>query len=1056
MGIDIVLYRARIGAHNLRAVAGSLRTNSDNLNLGNVFVKCLKLLVLLLIGGNAPQEMVITFLLLFLSGDIELNPGPTSFLKENNLQCLYINARSVKSVSRQTNKLKDFHNLIFSGDWDLVFVTETWLINGILDSEICPPGYQCFRKDRDGYGGRDRGGGLLLLAKSGINIVRHLSLEPRNEILIAELKLSKFKSIGLVVCYHPQWEDLQYFNTCLKSSICATKLKFKHTAIIGDFNLPELSWHHGVPSHQLRDDSSRFTSFTAFVNLVTDNAFVQLNNVLSNLAGNQLDLVLVDNPEFFTSPSKYDFPFKTDHSILNFTINNLYRPSNTINRWSYDFKNADFVNLKIKLNSIGHQLKEAAGHPDLNIACKLWSGLVTQVTDLFIPKIKLRNPDKPPWIDGECTHLRNRKLSAWRKCKRTNKPTDWACFRALRNKLQKLMDIKYDSYINSFDIKLKDNPKKFWSLFKIKTKAKSLPNTLHLGDQTATEPLKIAELFNQHFFSVFSKPDSNPLPALNHTPTVAVNRLVIPQRDVLQVLKELDTSKAVGPDGFSPKLLKECGDELCPSLTIIFNNSLLSGSLPDKWKEANVVPVFKKGDKADILNYRPISLLCLPSKILERCIFNHLYSHLSHVIVENQHGFRKQHSTVTQLLQFMDDIHKSLDKAGQIDLIYLDFAKAFDSVNHRCLLHKLQMYGLDFSMLNWINAYLTNRRQRVIINSQHSSWKPVLSGVPQGSILGPLLFLLYINDLPSVTRTAKVALFADDVKCSKVITSVSDCRELQGDLDVIGAWSATWRLRFSPTKCSVLTVSRKLNPIKFDYLINMSVIARVTEVKDLGVTITKDLKSNMHCRDIKGKAMAKVGMIKRTLGACPPLGTVKQLFISLVRSTLEYGSQVWSPHTSECIKLVESVQRRATKYMLGYADINYKDRLLKLNILPLTFRREILDLTFLFKCINNLNCVELSKHLARATPGRGLRSAASDAISFKVPRTRTVAYEASYFVRVSKLWNLLDTDIRLSPSVGSFKVNLNKFYLNKLKSSFDPDDICSWSSCCLCTKCSPF
>ncbi len=154
-----------------------------------------------------------------MAGDVEINPGPPLANQARNLQCLYINARSLKSVTRRTNKLKDFHNLIFSGDWDLIFVTESWLISSILDCEICPPGYQCFSKDRLGYRGRDRGGGLILLAKLGMNLVRHSSLEPANEILITELKLSKSKSVGLILCYHPHWEDLQLFNPCLTNCI---------------------------------------------------------------------------------------------------------------------------------------------------------------------------------------------------------------------------------------------------------------------------------------------------------------------------------------------------------------------------------------------------------------------------------------------------------------------------------------------------------------------------------------------------------------------------------------------------------------------------------------------------------------------------------------------------------------------------------------------------------------------------------------------------------------------------------------------------------------------
>ena len=269
----------------------------------------------------------------------------------------------------------------------------------------------------------------------------------------------------------------------------------------------------------------------------------------------------------------------------------------------------------------------------------------------------------------------------------------------------------------------------------------------------------------------------------------------------MAALRNLNPDKALGPDGIPGRILKESAQTIAPSLTLLFNKSLHFAVVPHEWKLANVVPIFKKGVKDHVQNYRPISLLCVVSKLLERCVLNHIWDHLQEVINDCQHGFMPSRSCTSQLIGVLDKIGNFLDRGEQIDVIYLDMTKAFDRVNHELLLSKLRHFGFKNNLLNWFQSYLFQRRQQVTVLGSTSSSLPVVSGVPQGSILGPVLFLLYVNDLPDAVSSSTVATFADDTKLFKTIACKADSLKLPEDLNTLTQWSTSTNLAFNPAKC---------------------------------------------------------------------------------------------------------------------------------------------------------------------------------------------------------------------------------------------------------------
>ena len=488
-------------------------------------------------------------------------------------------------------------------------------------------------------------------------------------------------------------------------------------------------------------------------------------------------------------------------------------------------------------------------------------------------------------------------------------------------------------------------------------------------------------------------------------------------------------------------MLRECADELAPSLTTLFNLSMSTCTLPEEWKYSNVVPIHKKGKKCKVDNYRQISLLNSVSKVMERLVFNHIYPVVSPQINSDQHGFMKHRSTTTQLIDTYSDISINLDSGSQTDIIFLDFAKAFDSVPHDLIVHKLKTFGIGSNLLQWIENYLQGRYQSVMIEGQVSLPLPVTSGVPQGSIIGPLLFVLYINDICDVC-TSFLKLYADDAKLYRNIKSRQDVLSLQNDLNALFLWSKIWRMNFNISKCKFMSICRKVK-IDFDYSIDNNILSRVTEFNDLGITITTKLSWCENVKNVSSKAHSMVGMIKRSVG----IDVKRQLYLAHVRSILEYCSP---NHDKDIIK-IERVQRQASKFLLNNYVSPYHERCTALSILPLCFRREIIDLCFLYSYLHGKLSCDYSSNFELACPHNGLRSA-QQGVLFKLPLCKTDQFQCTYFYRTARLWNTLPFVIRDVSSLQIFKKNLNELYL-AMVNLFDVNNRGTWSMACACVNC---
>ena len=311
---------------------------------------------------------------------------------------------------------------------------------------------------------------------------------------------------------------------------------------------------------------------------------------------------------------------------------------------------------------------------------------------------------------------------------------------------------------------------------------------------------------------------------------------VISESEVLKHLKELDASKAMGPDNINPFLIKSIAEVFVKPLTLIFQKSVSSGIVPSAWKEAKITPRYKKGNKTEPSNYRPVTLTL--EKLVRKSILSHLTE--NHLLSDKQYGFRSSRSCSLQLLNVMERWTEYDEQHQSWDTIYLDLAKAFDKVEHQRLLKKISSYGIKGALLSWISSFLLDRRQCVSIKGSSSTWKPVESGVPQGSVLGPIFFIMYVNDIPDIVKS-NMWILADD---TKLFASTDQTNTLQEDLDNLIKWAELWELTFNVIKCKLIHYGQ--NKPENDYIMHDKKLESVDEECDLGVNFTRDLKFSQH------------------------------------------------------------------------------------------------------------------------------------------------------------------------------------------------------------------
>nr|CAD2205465.1 unnamed protein product [Meloidogyne enterolobii] len=584
---------------------------------------------------------------------------------------------------------------------------------------------------------------------------------------------------------------------------------------------------------------------------------------------------------------------------------------------------------------------------------EILNSIITQVIQKFIPLKKFgeKTPMKYP---KEIREIIKQKAYAWKKLKLGEISKDNYKSLEIKCKLQiekyknNYLSKKIGSgHIGEIHKLMKRNRYKFSGI--------PLLNESEEGDPIILDTDK-ANKFRNIFEEIVSGGKNN-IQASFEAKDGYQKEIIFEPYIIEKLLKKLPNKLSHSPENINQYFLKKCATPLALPLSILYENTFKTGIVPELWKTAHILPIFKKkGSVNDPKNYRPIALTSPTCRVFERIIANNILEHLykHKLIAEEQFGFLPKSSCTLQILSSMQDWYNSLDRKIGTDVIYFDFEKAFDKVDHQILIRKLQEIKIDSLTIRWIANFLSNRSHIVKIDDHFSEPFLPKTGVPQGTVLGPLLFLIYINDLPKhIPKNIKVKLYADDFKLYSEINTEKDCIELQGAINNAYRWAKNNRLDFSISKVKVLKI---YNKIKYNYEINGDKIEEVNNIRDLGVYIDNKLKFDQHVAKITKSSFIRLNNILRILPKTLPIDTYVKAFKTYVRPIMEYSTESFSPKLEYLNSQLERPQRSFTRkilrYKFKYQKIGYTERLKRCKLPPTKIRRIRTDLMTTFKIIN--------------------------------------------------------------------------------------------------------
>ena len=905
---------------------------------------------------------------------------------------------------------------------DIMCIVETKLtedINLILD-EKC--NYNIYRNDRK----EGRGGGVIVLTTQNIKVSDIKYGSDNTENICIQITTNNSK-LHIIAAYVPpktrNWNEEKYKSMLDKTERFLQNQihNSKKVILTGDFNCKEVNWEN------YEAEGNEFTWGNRLLKLTTDNLMTQWVREETRLRGNdepsRLDLVFTKGTLIKQGVKHHPPLGKSDHEVLEFDIptGEERRNKETHKNKRRNYVKANYEGLKKYFGDL--DWSEMYNAEDIQSKYDLFLKNYNNGVEKYVPFYVVKEQGKSEWFNWRCEKAKRNKNRAWRDLKKRPNKNNSEKYKKARNDYVSLRREVERNYQKRIVDKCKDEPKLFYRFINGKLKKSDCVTKLKDGGKIFEEDKELAEILNKNFQKVFTQETSfNPDQQLKQG---KLKCMKVDKEELMTIMRKLDGRKAMGPDAVSGQVLKECSKELLEPLYNIINCSVNSGKVPKEWKRADIVPIYKSGDKQEPLNYRPVSLTSVVCKICEIIIKKRWSQHLErgNAICNSQFGFRQGRSCVSNLLCFYSRaIDVIQEKDGWADCVYLDLKKAFDKVPHNRLIWKLQQQGgLGGKMLEWMKDYLTNREMRTMVKNEKSEWRRVTSGVPQGSVLAPVMFLIYINDMPEKVHSY-MSMFADDAKLMKRVRQKEDCEDLQRDLDRVYEWSQTWEMEFNAKKCHVMELGRSKNrPTKL-YKMGNEILNVTKEEKDLGVTFQDTLSPEKHINRIFGQAYGTLQNI-RVAFQYMDKGMMKKIITTMIRPKLEYAAVTWSPHCKKHVSKLERIQRIATKIIPELADKSYEGRLKELNLPTLEQRRERGDLITLFKLINGIDVMD-REDLLIPRRKQGLRGHGKE---LSKPTCQKNIRKYSFPYRNIEVWNSLDRTVVEAGSVHQLKARLDKY-----------------------------
>ena len=1014
MGISLEQYRVSIGLYH-KCISSSKELFKVYFNLVfllqaffklcNFFFKfCSLTNSLLILNFSNYQSLFVILIILLQAGDIETNPWPVI---NHYISLLHLNIRSIR------NKI-DYIIDTFS-DFQILCFTETHLdANVTTDMLSFSNSYSIpYRKDRTNHGG-----GILVYLNSSLLHTKRTDLEIFcNESIWVEVK-AKNEMLLIGIFYSPTTADSHFFNSLNLNIEKAFEIS-KNLILVGDLNEDLLNPNY----HNLKD-------------LILVNS---MKNVITEPTRQYAILDPIIIPE--------DFPFLdsgtigvpdhiSDHKATYINLPFHYDTECAYNRLVWLYKKANFALLKQNISNYDWNcLTEGT----LNNPCDKFNDVFLSFVRSSIPsKNVLIRPDDKPWYDSEIRKVSRKRDRLKRKINKAGNQNFLTRYKFLRNKVNNLNKHAKERFYNNLELSISDfhsnDKKQFWKIVrhfvKSNNNSSSIPplNSFSVTgqDNYCFSLEEKADLLNRYFTSISTVNDDNAsLPAFEYKCQNRLSRIVCTSNEMVILVGLLNPNKATGPDEIINKTLKAVAKEISIPLNILFNRSFMEGKFSDIWKISNVIPLPKKGDSSDPSNFRPVSVLNNIPKIQERIVFKHIYNFLmeNDLLYKYQSGFLPNHSTTNQLIDIYHHICQTYDNNQFSFMVFCDVSKAFDRVWHKGLIFKLKQLGLEGELLQWVSDYLSDRKLKVVITNCSSSLRSVNAGVPQGSVLGPLLFLVYINDI-SESLLSLTRLFADD---SSLFYSATNINDIEGiinhDLRILVRWAAKWLINFNPLKTEGILFTLRLLEHLPNITFDGTPIRFVEEHKHLGLTLSSNGQWHSHIDNITTSASKVLG-IMRKLKFSFSRTALSQIFLSYILPILEYSCIVWDGCTTQNTNSLQRIQNEAARLVTGLTrSVSLENLYRECGWVSLEERRKQQKLILMYKSVNGIvppYILDIIPPLVRETTDYPLRNQNNIAVPF----CRTEISRKSCIPSSITLWNALDEETRNSPSVSSFKYQL--------------------------------